>query len=302
MMKILQTLLILVAVLASTGSRAGSIPADCDQWTEYSDANAAQMNGWIITCGISQLITVSNERMVGSMSAGCRTTRAYWCDEFGIEKEVSLETATGIGFWHKTDLAGWNFYLRIYMQPTSSEAADGVTVKRLTFNFPSSTTWVHNSFQFEDGQWEWRVDNMWQTNGHEETLTELVSIQWYSCRYYGVSIGDEFLIDGLCFQTSESAVPDPEQVIQLLAPAPNPFNPATYIRFVMASSQRMEVAIYTVEGKLVKILGERIFEPGLQQIPWNGCDAEGRAMPAGVYLVRIVGEGLQRGQKLVLVR
>ncbi len=301
-MKILQTLLILVAVLASTGSHAGTIPSDCDQWTEYSDADAAQMDGWIRACGISQQITVSNERMVGSRSVGCRTTRAYWCDEFGIEKEVSLETATGIGFWHKADWTGWNFFLRIYMQPTSAEAADGVTVKRLTFYFPSSTTWVHNSFQFENGQWDWRVNNMWQSSGYEETLTELVSIQWYFCRYYGVSIGDEMLIDGLCFQTSESSVPDPGQVVQLLAPAPNPFNPATHIRFVMTASRKMEVAVYTVDGELMKILADRVFEPGLQRIPWNGCDGEGRAMAAGVYLVRIVGAGLQLGQKLVLVR
>ena len=106
------------------------------------------------------------------------------------------------------------------MQPSSAEAAEGVTLKRLTFNFPNSTTWVHHSFPFEEGLWDWRVNNMWQTGDFEETPTELVSIQWFFCSYFGVNIGDEMLVDGLCFQTQESSVLTPRESVRLLPAAP----------------------------------------------------------------------------------
>ena len=292
----------LFAALVSVGVLAGTVPPDCDQWTEYSDPIAAETDGWLRECGLAQQVTVSDDCVVGSYSVGCRTTRAYWCDEFGIEKEIPLETATSLEFWHKAAWSGWNFAVRIYMQPTSSEAQAGVTIKRLAFNFPSSTTWVQNNFQFEDGQWQWRVNNMWHDSGYEETLTELISIQWFFCSYMGVSIGDEMLIDGLCFQTSECAAPSPVDIVQLLHPVPNPFNPATNIRFVVNSPQKMEVAVYTVDGELVKILADRTFEEGLQEIPWNGRDEYGREISAGVYLVRLVGANVNLNKKLVLVR
>ncbi len=117
-----RTLLLLVAVLAAAGARAGTIPADCDQWSEYPDAAAAEQDGWLRECGIAQQVTVSNDCCMGLSSVGCRTTRAYWCDEFGIEKSVSLDGAVGFEFWHKADWAGWNFAVRIYQQPSAEES------------------------------------------------------------------------------------------------------------------------------------------------------------------------------------
>jgi len=301
-MKFLHVIPVLLTVLVPASILAGHIPQDCDYWTEYSTPNTAEAGGWLRECGLAQEVSISDDCMVGSYSVGCRTTRSYWCDEFGVEKEISLESVASLGFWHKAAWSGWNFAVRIYMQPTITEAEVGVTEKRLSFNFPSSTTWAQNIFQFEDGLWEWRVNNMWQASGYEETLTELVSIQWFFCSYFGVTIGDEMLIDGLCFQTSESAVPASEGFVQMLAPIPNPFNPETSIRFVMDSPQKMIVAVYNVEGKLVKILANQIFEEGMQQVPWNGCNESGEAMPSGVYMVRLNGQSVRQVKKVVLVR
>jgi len=64
----------------------------------------------------------------------------------------------------------------------------------------------------------------------------------------------------------------------------------------------MIVAVYDVEGKLVKILANQIFEEGMQQVPWNGCNESGEAMPSGVYMVRLNGQSVRQVKKVVLVR
>jgi flagellar hook assembly protein FlgD len=37
-------------------------------------------------------------------------------------------------------------------------------------------------------------------------------------------------------------------------------------------------------------------------IEWNGCDDRGRPVPAGVYLVRVSGEGGSRAERLTVIR
>lgn len=301
-MRILRYLLPFVLLLIPTTAHSGYLPPDCDSWSEYSDAGTAQADGWLRECGLSQQVATSTDCMVGTYSVGCRTTRAYWCDEFGYEQTASLVGATNLSFWHKADWADWNFAVRIYMQPTETEASQGVTVKRLVFNFPSSTSWTENSFELADGQWEWRENNMWRQSGYEETLTELISVQWYFCRYYGVAIGDEMLIDGLCLTMEDSAVPPNAGLVRLLAPSPNPFNPTTDIGFVLEQPRYLKVAIYDMAGSLVKLLGEGNFNAGPHNIPWRGRDERNRNMPSGVYFVRLDSEGIYVKQKLVLIR
>ena len=301
-MRILRYLLPFVLLLIPTKANAGYLPPDCDSWTEYSEANAAQADGWLRVCGISQQVVTSTDCMVGTYSVGCRTTRSYWCNEYGVEKTASLVGATSFSFWHKADWAGWNFAVRIYMQPTETEAAEGVTVKRLVFNFPSSTSWTENSFELADGLWQWRENNMWRPSGYEETLTELVSVQWYFCSYFGVTIGDEMLIDGLCFQMGDTAVPPVAGLVRLLAPTPNPFNPTTDIGFVLEEPRYLKIAIYDIAGSLVKVLGEGHFSEGPHNIPWRGRGEGNRNMPSGVYFVRLDSGDISEQNKLVLLR
>ncbi len=291
-----------VAILATTGVYAGTIPSNNDLWTEYLDASTAQADGWMQECAISQQVTVSNDCCVGESSVGCRSTRAYWCDEFGLEKSVPLDGAVGFSFWHKAAWAGWNFSARIYMQPNPEEVADGVTEKRLVFNFPSSTSWIHNNFDLADGLWEWRVNNMWQSYGFTPELGDLVSIQWYFCSYFGVSIGDEMLIDGLCFLTEESAAPELLGPFVDLKPIPNPFNPSTQITFHLQESRHLRLAIYSLNGRLVKVLAEGVMESGDHGLFWNGRNHRGENVPSGVYLVVLESDSGRESKKLLLAR
>ncbi len=301
-MKIRQSFLLWVVLCWATGSQAGTIPADGDQWTEYPTASGAEADGWFIECGLSQNVVVSTDGVCGDSSVGCRAARAYWCDEFGLEKSVPLQDATGFSFWHKAAWDDWYFRVLVYLLPTVQEADLGVTAKRVVFHFFSSTTWVQNSFDLAAGEWEWEVGGSWQTGGYTQTMTELVSVRWSFCRYFGVAIGDEMLIDGLFFETPVSAVPDRPSVINQLIAAPNPFNPTTEISFTLAEAKDLQVAVYSLAGELVRVLEKGVFEEGAHHLIWNGRDLRGQLLPSGVYFVRLKGPGVDRAEKVVLAK
>ncbi|HOT37178.1 MAG TPA: FlgD immunoglobulin-like domain containing protein [Candidatus Latescibacteria bacterium] len=94
----------------------------------------------------------------------------------------------------------------------------------------------------------------------------------------------------------------------LYANAPNPFNPATTIRFDLPSSGFVTLAVYDINGRLVRNLlvglaasAARTFPAGQHSVTWDGCDNHGRAVASGVYLVRLTApEGVLTGRMVLL--
>jgi hypothetical protein len=84
---------------------------------------------------------------------------------------------------------------------------------------------------------------------------------------------------------SESTVP---QVTQLLANVPNPFNPATRLEFTLAEPGRVELGIYTVDGRWVRTLLREDRGAGMHAVVWDGRDDWGVRLASGAYYARLV--------------
>jgi len=67
---------------------------------------------------------------------------------------------------------------------------------------------------------------------------------------------------------------------------PNPFNPDTWIQFQLPEAGEVEIAIYNIQGQLVKNLVAVSFEQGHHKVRWNGEDNLGREAASGVYFVK----------------
>ncbi|MBN2415441.1 serine hydrolase [bacterium] len=73
---------------------------------------------------------------------------------------------------------------------------------------------------------------------------------------------------------------------------PNPFNPATTIRFTLAVRERVHLAVYNAAGRRVAVLADGVMDAGCHELVWNAADR-----PSGVYICRIrteTGEGARR--------
>lgn len=88
-----------------------------------------------------------------------------------------------------------------------------------------------------------------------------------------------------------------------VAAHPNPFNPRTEMVLSLPRSSSISVDIHDPRGRRVRRLVRDAFYPaGDHTVVWDGTDAAGRALPAGLYLVRVQTDRAEVTGKLTLVR
>jgi Putative metal-binding motif/FlgD Ig-like domain len=69
--------------------------------------------------------------------------------------------------------------------------------------------------------------------------------------------------------------------------APNPFDQSTMINFTLEEDKKVNLVIYDITGKRVKVLVDEVLEGGDHQIEWNAKDESGKVVPGGIYYFRI---------------
>jgi hypothetical protein len=84
---------------------------------------------------------------------------------------------------------------------------------------------------------------------------------------------------------------------------PNPFNPATSVRFDLAQDSEVTLRIFDIQGRLVRDLvqGER-FTAGQHSVAWDGRNASGREVASGVYFLDMVAGDYHARHKMVMAR
>jgi len=91
-------------------------------------------------------------------------------------------------------------------------------------------------------------------------------------------------------------------VVVHLGNHPNPFNPQTKITFTLGEPQRAEIAVYDLNGQLVDVLANRIYEAGDHSVVWDGKDDLARVVPSGTYVVRLSTVSATQARKVMLLR
>jgi hypothetical protein len=82
---------------------------------------------------------------------------------------------------------------------------------------------------------------------------------------------------------------------------PNPFNPATTINFHLAENTLVELKIYNIQGRLIKILVYVEMEAGNHYTQWDGRDERGNAVASGVYFYRLTAGDFRETRKMLLL-
>lgn len=75
---------------------------------------------------------------------------------------------------------------------------------------------------------------------------------------------------------------------------PNPFNPLTTIRYRVSgekSISKMMLRIFSLTGRKVVTLTDKVHHPGDYSVNWNGCDGNGLEVSSGSYVVQLVSNG-----------
>ncbi len=83
---------------------------------------------------------------------------------------------------------------------------------------------------------------------------------------------------------------------------PNPFNPETELSYVLPRDCYVNLTIYNVLGKRIRVLVDEYRTAGDHYVLWDGKDDYGRDVSSGIYFYRIKAAEFAHTKKMVLMR
>tara|TARA_B100000073_G_C23322016_1_gene407139 strand:- start:50 stop:535 length:486 start_codon:yes stop_codon:yes gene_type:complete len=83
---------------------------------------------------------------------------------------------------------------------------------------------------------------------------------------------------------------------------PNPFNPSTSISYTIPERNIVSLNIYDVNGAFVQNLVDENLEPGFHSVSWDGTNANGSKVSAGMYFYIIKSGNLVSTQKMIFLK
>ena len=83
---------------------------------------------------------------------------------------------------------------------------------------------------------------------------------------------------------------------------PNPFNPVTILSYTLPENSFVNVHVFDMVGRTIKILVSEMQTAGNKVLRWNATDAAGSPVSAGIYLYAIQAGEFRQTRKMVLLK
>ena len=87
---------------------------------------------------------------------------------------------------------------------------------------------------------------------------------------------------------------------------PNPFNAGTTITFNVpandAGSTTVTLAIYDVQGRMIRTLAHGEYDTGSHTFQWNGMTDEGNMAASGIYFYRMIAGDFVESKRMVMLK
>jgi flagellar hook assembly protein FlgD len=91
--------------------------------------------------------------------------------------------------------------------------------------------------------------------------------------------------------------------LNLSRPSPNPFAGRTSVQFdVPDHTGPVRLAVYGVDGRLVRELAGGALARGRHVVSWDGTDSRGDSVASGVYFLRLEARGETQVRKALVLR
>jgi hypothetical protein len=202
---------------------------------------------------------------------------------------LATQEAAGLAHGYSVNTGAWSSH-------DVSETSLGVWGEDLVGMLREGNTNVYHAFDGSAGTWA-----TLEASGYYETLgvgerTAYAVTSWYA---YALGTGVMAATEP---DPQQPNVPDAAVRSALTAVYPNPCNPRADIAFEIAYGQRVQLCLYGLSGRRVRMLQDDLLAKGSHRCAWDGRDDAGRAVASGVYLVRLSTEDRIDSRKLLLAR
>ncbi|MBN2412233.1 carboxypeptidase regulatory-like domain-containing protein [candidate division KSB1 bacterium] len=163
--------------------------------------------------------------------------------------------------------------------------------------------------QYTDGSGNYKfenpIDGYWQLgvykSGYHSTPYMI-----YETIYAGLTVdnADFILVEGGTGIAVNTVSP---YTFALEQNYPNPFNihrgiTQTQIRFTLDQRKDVEIAVFNIQGQLVKRVFSGNMDQGQHEINWDGRDLIGNIVPSGTYFYRLQAGSQNLTKRLVIIR
>jgi len=91
------------------------------------------------------------------------------------------------------------------------------------------------------------------------------------------------------------------QSIQIFQNYPNPFNAETNVSYSLSKWSHVQIEIYNILGQRIVTLVDAEMPAGIHSVRWNGRNALGEKVGAGIYLCRMQAGEFVKTQKMTLL-
>ena len=83
---------------------------------------------------------------------------------------------------------------------------------------------------------------------------------------------------------------------------PNPFNPSTRFTISIPEHSNVSVSVFDLIGRQVALLLNSKLDIGVYNLIWQGKNATGSPVSAGVYILRVDAGKYHHNQKMIYIK
>ncbi|MFA6541798.1 MAG: T9SS type A sorting domain-containing protein [Bacteroidota bacterium] len=83
---------------------------------------------------------------------------------------------------------------------------------------------------------------------------------------------------------------------------PNPFNPATTIRYSLSKQALASITIYNILGQKVRTVLNEVKNAGTYEVEWNGRSDGGISVASGMFFYRMTTDGFTMTKKMLMLK
>lgn len=147
-------------------------------------------------------------------------------------------------------------------------------------------------------------------NRSDDSAVTYVMDSWNKALYAGPWLLNTRGIGALTFyrfpitdsQTTLLHGPSEDAMSNRLSAVPNPFNPSTTVKYRLAQDGRVQIRVYSIDGRLVGKLVDATCRPGRYQVTWNGRNQNNQALSSGLYILRLESADVKMEESVILLR
>ncbi|MBZ0267628.1 FG-GAP-like repeat-containing protein, partial [bacterium] len=295
----------------TSGPLAGSGVGGSVSWVDYDNdgdqdiyvGNSGQANQLFKNEGNGSFVSVTNA-LLGDTS---QTVGLGWAD-YDLDGDLDLYLGNGdlngLAQANKllrndTDAVSGNNWLQLKLSGTlSNRDAVGALVSVTT----GGTTQLR---QVSAGSGCWSQDDLVVAFGLGTAASiDSIEIRWPSGVVQwvdGIAVNQKITV----VETDPTGV-DPIDTLPtgfaLYRASPNPFDDHTTVRFDVARSEHVNLSVFDVSGRLVRVLENSVRSAGRHESVWDGRADGGERVAAGVYFYRLESASYHETRKLVRLR